>query len=131
MRLIYTQGRGLEALVEIAGQRLVVLDVLSPVEKIRAPGDLEDATLEVIAIEALTEDGADVEGRPAGFERERGWRYRAVGEIVSTQPLVLDFGVLRLEVGLRAKPGWRPGDRVAVAIDRIRLVRQKREKAVQ
>ena len=129
MRLIHTQGRGLEAEVEIAGERLRVLDALSPVEEPRTPGNLEGASLEVEAIETLTEVVADPGAVILGFEPERGWRYRATGEIVSREPLVVDFGVLRLELGMSARDFWKPGDRLAVAIDRIRLVKSARQKA--
>ena len=126
MRLIHTQGRGLEAEVEIEGERLRVQDALSPVEEPRAPGDLEGASLEVEAIEALTEVMAQPGGDGLGFEPERGWRYRATGEIVSTEPLVVDFGGLRLELAMAAQKAWKPGDRLSVAIDRIRLVKSAR-----
>ncbi len=129
MRLIHTQGRGLEAEVEIEGERLRVLDALSPVEEPRAPGDLEGAFLEVEAIEALTQLVADPGAQALGFEPERGWRYRATGEIISREPLVVDFGVLRLELAMGARESWKPGDRLAVAVDRIRLVKSARQKA--
>lgn len=129
MRLLHTRGRGLEAEVEVAGERLVVLDALSPVEDPLAPGDLERASLEVVAIEALTERVENPGEAVRGFERERGWRYRATGEIVSKEPLVVDFGVLRLELEMTGKASWKPGDWLAVAIDRIRLVRSGRQKA--
>ena len=124
MRLIQTKGRGLEAEVEVEGQRLVVVDALSPVEKALSPGEVGEAALEVIAIEAITRRIGEPVGKPLGFERDHGWRYRAIGEIVSTEPLVVDFGALRVELGFAPRDDWRPGERLAIAVDRIRLVGQ-------
>ena len=128
MRLIETQGRGQEALVEIAGQRLVVLDGLSPVEEPLAPGALEAGRLQVIAIEGLTQRVAPGEAASQGFLREHGIRYRATGRIVSREPLALDFGKLRLDIPLAPRSDWQPGDTLSVAIDQIRLVARENAK---
>ncbi len=124
MRLIHTRGRGHDAEVEVEGQRLVVVDTVSPVEKALSPGELRKATLEIVAMEAITKRVDKSVEKPLGFERDHGWRYRAIGEIVSTEPLVLDFGALRVELGFAPRHDWRPGERLEVAIDRIRLVGQ-------
>ena len=50
LRLIRTSGRGNEAEVEIEGQRLRVLDALSPSDAALAPGELDEAALEVVTI---------------------------------------------------------------------------------
>jgi len=122
LRLIRTSGRGNEAEVEIEGQRLRVLDALSPSDAALAPGELDEAALEVVTIGALTEAIDDGREHLPGFERQQGWRYRAIGEIVSREPLAVDFGSVAIELALAPRDDWQPGTKLAVAIDRILLV---------
>lgn len=122
MRLIRTSGRGNEAEVDLDGQQLRVLDALSPSDKPLAPGELDEAALEVVTIGALTEVIDDDREHSPGFERQRGWRYRATGEIVSRDPLAVDFGAVAIELALAPRDDWQPGMKIAVAIDRILLV---------
>jgi len=126
--LIGTEGRGGEAVVEIGDTRLSVVDSISGVGEPRSPGPIPDARLEIVAIERLSgrADAAD----PPGMQlvREWGWRYRGCGEVVSTEPLRIDFGPFSCELGFEPV-GVTCGEHWTIAIDRIVLSRGKTSRA--
>lgn len=122
MILLATEGRGGAAEIELDGQRLTVVDELSPADGPLQPGPLEGARLEVVVNPRLTRRLPPEAGAEPGFEADHGWRYRARGEIVATAPLRADLGLLQLDLDVDdTREPWAPGDRIAVAIDRVVL----------
>ena len=121
VKLIETEGRGGAALIEFEDQRLRVVDRLSRADQPAAPGPVQGARLEVVVNPHLTGRAAAGASAGAGLEADHGWRYRATGEIVSTQPLTADLGGLRLALERSDTEDWAIGERVSLAIDRIVL----------
>jgi hypothetical protein len=123
--LIDTEGRGGAAEIEMDGQRLRVVDAISRADRPAAPGEVAGAKLEVVVIPHLT--GPTPAGATArsGLEPDHGWRYRAHGEILSTQPLCADLGPLHLDLDRADAEAWAVGDPVSVAIDRIILTHER------
>ena len=77
-----------------------------------------DARLEVVAIGPLSQRvEGDSEVRTE-LVRERGWRYRGCGRVVSERPLRVDFGAFRCELDLEPRGGAGAGEYLSVAIDR-------------
>ncbi len=117
-----TEGRGGEAEVEVDGRVLAVVDELSPADRPARPGPLAGASLEVLTIAHLCGPADPARDRgEKGLRREWGWRYRGIGEVVSTDPLRADLGPFSLDLALDGARGLAVGDRVTIAIDRIVL----------
>lgn len=121
--LIATEGRGGAAEIELDGQRLRVVDAISRPGRPAAAGEVAGAKLEVVVIAHLTGPTPAGAAARSGLEPGHGWRYRAHGEIVSTQPLRAEIGSLGLELERPDAEVWAVGDAVSVAIDRIILRR--------
>jgi hypothetical protein len=125
VELIQTEGHGGEATVQVGAQRLQVVDHVSRTGAPARPGPMAGAKLNVVAIDALSWERVDapaIDGRPLNrFERQWGWRYLALAEIVELEPFRADLGVLTLEMAEAPDGGMAVGDWVRVAIDRIVL----------
>ncbi len=94
---IATEGEYLEAVIEVDGQRLHVMDEFGGAQM--AAGTPFQAELWPVASEL---DDWDVifranPGREQGLRRLDGWRYLALGVVVSVDPVVCDCGLLQLE----------------------------------
>jgi hypothetical protein len=119
--LLKTEGRAGVAEVEIAGCRLSVVDQVSRADVPALPGPVSNPRLEVVTIDRLT---ARMAGDRAPEERlvhERGWRYRACGEVISIDPPQVDLGPFSVNLDLPVGEDWAIGDLAAIAIDRIIL----------
>ena len=123
--LIETEGRGGAAEIELDDQRLRVVDMISRSDRPAPPGPVAHPKLEVIVIPHLTGPAPPGSTARKGLEPDHGWRYRAHGEILSTQPLRADLGPLRLDLDRADAEAWAVGDPVSVAIDRIILTRER------
>ena len=122
--LIETEGRGGVAEIELDGHRLRVVDAVSAADRPAPPGPLPRAKLDVVVIPHLTVRNPPDEARGCGLTPDHGWRYRARGEIVATQPLRADLGLLEIELEDARAREWAVGDRVGLGIDRIILTRR-------
>jgi hypothetical protein len=123
--LMKTEGRALEAEIEVDGQRLTVMDGISAVEREAAPGPVPEAKFDVIVVEPRSwgKTFSENPGREKKLEHRWGWRYLGYGEIIAIDPVRVDLGVLVLELDFRTDDPGRLGEWVAIAIDRIRLSR--------
>lgn len=114
-----TRGDFLEAIIEIAGERLVVMDEFegsklargAPIDiDLRAfvldPGDWE-------AVFASNPDGAK------GLKHLNGWSYLALGQITSVDPVVCDCGLLTIEDAIRTRDPRCIGENVGIRVDRL------------
>ena len=94
---VATQGDYLEAIIEVDGQRLHVMDEFGGSQL--AAGTPFQAELWPMASEDDDWD-AIFSANPAkekALRRIDGWRYLALGVIVSVDPVVCDCGLLQLE----------------------------------
>ena len=94
---IETEGDYLEAVIDVAGQRLHVMDEFGGAQ-------LAAGTQVQLALSPMPSERDDWDaifranpGREQGLRRLAGWRYLALGVVVSVDPVVCDCGLLRLE----------------------------------
>ncbi|WP_219136917.1 hypothetical protein [Janthinobacterium sp. UMAB-60] len=94
---IATEGDYLEAVIEVDGQRLHVMDEFGGVQL--AAGTLFQAELWPMVSELGDWDAIfrANPGREKRLVRLDGWRYLALGVVVSVDPVVCDCGLLQLE----------------------------------
>ena len=122
-KLLSSEGPYLEAVVEVQGQRLCVMDALD-----EGPGVAPQAgeVFDLVFGELLDDDdetweqmfAANPEGRqclvPLG-----GWRYRAYGRVVGVQPVLVDCGVLQVEDVVHSQDPVLVGATLAFTIARL------------
>lgn len=92
-----SDGEYLEAVIEVDGQRLHVMDEFGGAQL--AAGTQVQLELSPMPSEM---DGWDAifranPGQEQGLRRLDGWRYLALGVVVSVDPVVCDCGLLRVE----------------------------------
>jgi len=123
VELVRTEGYGLEAEIELDGARLQVMDGVSTAEQAAAPGPVSDPKFDVVMVEpgSWEQAAAANPGREKRLEHQWGWRYVGYGQVLATDPVRVDLGILVLELDFPADDPGREGDYVALAIDRIRL----------
>ena len=94
---IATEGAYLEAVIDVDGQRLHVMDEFGGAQL--AAGT--QVQLELSPMPSERDDWDAIfranPGREQGLRRLDGWRYLALGVVVSVDPVVCDCGLLRLE----------------------------------
>lgn len=99
--LLHTEGFGLNAQIEVSGQRLYVLDTFSEPGAPKRPGPLGRAELPAddFGGSSWAEMFAGNPSRKKGLVHVGGGRYLGYGEIVGLRPTVTDVGVFAFEVG--------------------------------
>jgi hypothetical protein len=123
VNLIKTEGYALEAQVEYAGTVLHVMDEFSPPGERSAPGSIRQAEFSYETFEALTWEET-FSGNPRcrkELEHIAGWSYLGYGQIVSVDPVRIDFGILEMEDPLSTHDERCIGEFVCVKIDRLQL----------
>ncbi|MEG1116250.1 MAG: hypothetical protein RSE46_14540, partial [Janthinobacterium sp.] len=92
-----SDGEYLEAVIEVDGQRLHVMDEFGG-------GQLAAGTQVRLELSAMPSEMDDWDaifranpGREQRLLRLDGWRYLALGVVVSVDPVVCDCGLLRVE----------------------------------
>lgn len=116
---IATDGDYLEAVIEVGGQRLHVMDEFGGAEM--AAGTQFQAELWPVASESDDWDaifGANP-GRERGLRRLDGWRYLALGVVASVNPVVIDCGLLRVEDAFYTRDQRCVGAYVGVTLARL------------
>ena len=121
-KLLSSEGPYLEAVVEVHGQRLCVMDALDVGAGVAPqPGEVFDLAFGVLDDDDETWEqmfAANPEGRqclvPLG-----GWRYRAYGRVVGVQPVVVDCGVLQVEDVVNSQDPALLGATLAFTIARL------------
>jgi hypothetical protein len=116
---IETRGDFLQAIIEVAGQQLVVMDDFEGSKVARG------ATIEV-ELRALVIDpgewNAVFAANPDGIKGLRhlnGWSYLALGQIMSVNPVVCDCGLLTIEDAIRTRDVRCIGAHVGIHVDRL------------
>jgi len=117
-----TQGPYLEAIIEVNGVLLTVMDEFSVDERnmpnIGAEFEIDFNTL-------LDEDESwesTFSGNPEskiGLINLAGWKYRAYGRITSINPVVVDCGLLAVEGVIQTNDSRVIGEFVAFTINRL------------
>jgi hypothetical protein len=122
-RLIATNGPWLEAVIEIDGRRLTVMDEFSVMGPDTCPQPGQEFEVELSSL--LLEDEpweaifAGNPGRRVGLDQLDGWRYRAFGRVISIAPVIVDCGLLRVEDVVRTHDTRVIGEYLAFTISRL------------
>ena len=123
VEVIETDGLGMEARVRVDGVELVVMDdftfLPSDAIDLEHPefGYLEDDSRDS-TWEAMFSGNPQREKR---LKRLQGWEYDGFGQVVSIKPVVVDFGVLELEIGDFTNDERCVGQWIKVPIARLDL----------
>ena len=116
---IATEGAYLEAVIDVDGQRLHVMDEFGGAQL--AAGT--QVRLELWPIASERDDWDAIfranPGREQGLRRLDGWRYLALGVVVSVDPVVCDCGLLRLENPFTTHDARCVGAYVGVTLARL------------
>lgn len=114
-RLIQTQGYALEAEIEYKKHPLTVMDAFSPPGQACRPGLIFEARFSCLEIEALSweEFFRGNAKRRKDLQVLNGWDYTGRGEVVKVNPMVIDFGLFRLQGGYPTHDPRCIGDYVA------------------
>ena len=116
---IATDGEYLEAVIEVDGQRLHVMDEFGGAQM--AAGTQFQAELRPLPGESDDWDaifGANP-GAEKGLRRLDGWRYLALGQVISVDPVVCDCGLLQVEDAFHTRDERCVGAHVGVTLARL------------
>lgn len=116
---IASEGACLEAVIEVAGQRLHVMDEFGGAQL--AAGTSFQAELWPLA--SASEDwdaifGANP-GREKGLRRLDGWRYLALGVVIQINPVICDCGMLLVTDAFHTRDERCVGAYVGVTLARL------------
>ncbi len=121
-KLISTEGPYLEAVVEVQGQRLCVMDEFS-VSAASSPNIGEEIEFEFSpCLDENEEWQAIFSGNPEGrmgLEQIQGWRYRAFGKVIGINPVVVDCGILQVEGVVHSSDPALIGESVSFIVSRL------------
>ena len=119
---ISTNGAYLEAVIEIQGQHICVMDEFSVCEsstpKLGSEFEFEFTPMIDEGESWETIFSGNPEGR-MGIEQIDGWRYRAFCKIVSVNPVVVDCGLFQTEGVVHSSDPILVGEAVAFIITRL------------
>jgi hypothetical protein len=129
VRMEHTEGLGGKAQVWVDGALLDVCDGISPADQRTPPGALEDVAFRYTTDETISWDDA-VANNPSHkvtLEPVKGWAYAGFGRVEQVMPVVIHFGLLKME-----DPNWSTdetlvGQFVRVPIDRLEIVPAEKE----
>jgi hypothetical protein len=116
---VSTEGEYLEAVVEVSGERLHVMDDCGGSSM--SPGQRIEIELEAQVWDPGEWDEAfrsNPEKKKALLRLE-GWRYLACGQIVAVNPVVCDCGLIQAEGPIRTHDPRCIGEYVGFKIQRI------------
>jgi len=120
-----TSGLGREAEVWVDGTLLCVCDAVSPPGDRCPPGVLDDVKFTYMTAAGFTWAEA-IRGNPGRKKRidpVRRWAYVGYGRVVQVMPVVVDFGLLRMEDANWTSDDGLVGRFVRVQIDRLEISR--------
>ncbi|TDY35397.1 hypothetical protein [Janthinobacterium sp. 75] len=116
---IVTEGDYLEAVIEVGGQRLHVMDEFGGGQM--DAGTQFQAELWPMASERDDWDGifSANPGREKRLLRLEGWRYLALGEVISVDPVVCDCGLLLVDDAFYTRDARCVGEYVGITLARL------------
>lgn len=116
---IASDGAYLEAVIEVDGQRLHVMDEFGGAQM--AAGTRFQAELWPVASESDDWDAIfrANPGREKRLLRLDGWRYLALGQVISVDPVVCDCGLLQVEDAFHTRDERCVGAHVGVTLARL------------
>jgi len=124
VRMEHTEGLGRVAEVWVKGNLLTVCDGVSSAER-RCPPGLTDNVKFIYVNEAGFNWDDAVRGNPSRrriLEPVRKWAYVGYGQVVAVMPVVVEFGLLRMEDANWTSDESLVGKYVRIPIDRLEIV---------
>lgn len=123
VRLEYTQGLGKLADVWVGGHLLTVCDAISESSQRVMPGVLTEVEFVYNTYEHIDWQQAIVDnpGHRVTLDHEKSWSYVGYGRILQIQPVVVDFGLIRMVAGDWTDDRNLIGKSVRVPIDRLEI----------
>jgi hypothetical protein len=122
VKLIQTDGPWLPAILEHGQHRLCVMDDFSSDERFAPkPGDDFEVELSALTDERMSWEAmfAGNPNKTKGLESIRGWSYRAFGEIVSVNPVIVDCGIVSVPDVVHSHDSRVIGEFVVFTISRL------------
>ena len=116
---VSTEGEYLEAVVEVSGERLHVMDFFGGSSM--SPGQRIEIELEALILDPGEWDEifrANPEKKKA-LVRLEGWRYLAFGQIVAVNPVICDCGLIQTDGPIRTHDPRCIGEYVGFKLHRI------------
>jgi len=119
----HTEGLGRLAEVWVDGTLLNVCDGVSKPDRPVRPGPMDGAALQYVSQQGFSLAQAVVGNRSKKkyLDPVRQWTYVGYGQVVSIMPVVVDFGLLRMEDANWTTDESLIGQYVAVPIDRLEI----------
>lgn len=121
-KLISTKGPYLEAVIEVGGQFLHVMDEFSvSAETAQKVGEVFEFEFSPFIDEDESWEGI-FSGNPQhrkGLESIAGWRYKAFGQVIQINPVVVDCGLFQVEDVVSSNDPQLVGEWVAFTITRL------------
>ncbi|MGK5011655.1 hypothetical protein [Janthinobacterium sp. MDB2-8] len=116
---IASEGEYLEAIIEVGGQRLHVMDEFGGAQL--AAGTQFQAELWPVSSEMDDWDAIfrANPGREQGLLRLDGWRYLALGVVTQLDPVICDCGLLQVEDAFHTRDARCVGAYVGVTLARL------------
>ena len=123
IRMEHTDGLGGLAEVWVDGTLLSVCDSVSLADRPTGPGLMQDVRLQYVSQQGVSLALAARENRARKkyLDPVRRWTYVGYGQVVSIMPVVIDFGLLRMEDANWVTDESLVGRYVAVPIDRLEI----------
>jgi len=124
IRMEQTAGLGKQAEVWVDGRLFVVCDGISTRQKRCPPGLIESARFVYVTDEPVSwEDAARSNpSRRSSIDHVRDWCYVGYGRVESIMPVVIDFGLLKMEDANWTNDESLVGKYVRISIDRLEIV---------
>jgi hypothetical protein len=124
VRMEHTEGLGRAADVWVDGALLTCCDGISTFQARCVPGLLEAVKFRYTADESISWDEAVRKNSSMKITIEplKGWSYLGYGRVEQVMPVVIHFGLLKME-----DPNWSTDERlvgkfVCVPIDRLEII---------
>jgi len=123
VRMEHTEGLGGPAEVWVDGFPLTVCDSVSDPQKRCPPGVLQGVRFGYMTAEKVSWDQAAGENpsKKKMLDPVGRWSYVGYGQVVSIMPVVIDFGLLRMEDANWTSDESLVGQFVKVPIDRLEI----------
>jgi len=122
--LIETNGYALDAKVEIKGQVFIVMDDISYPGKNHTLGPVRNVEIGYLTVDPYAWN-ATFSGNPDHLKtlsHSDNWNYLGYGQILTINPVLIDFGIFTLEYDdLKTNDERCVGEYVVVKIDRLSI----------
>lgn len=123
VRMEHTDGLGRVAEVWVDGHLLTVCDAYSAADRRCPPGAMDEVKFSYLTEAGFTWDEA-IRANPShrrALEPVRGWAYAGYGLVLQVMPVVVDFGMMRMEDANWTSDERLVGKYVRIPIDRLEV----------